>query len=75
LDFAKAPNFIINGLKREALIAANCMILREFYFDGLGGAVRPAARCAGASTASRGRRRLSSEWTCLPKQGAVATQR
>ena len=37
LDFAKAPNFVVNGLKREELIAANSMILHEVYFDGLGG--------------------------------------
>jgi Fe-Mn family superoxide dismutase len=41
LDFAKAPNFVINGLKREELIAANSMILHEIYFDGLGGAGKP----------------------------------
>ena len=38
LDFAKAPVFVINGLKREELIAANSMILHELYFDSLGGA-------------------------------------
>src|SRR6201985_1803811 len=37
LDFAKAPNFLINGLKREEFIATNSMILHEIYFDGLGG--------------------------------------
>src|SRR5437588_10838784 len=36
LDFAKASNFMINGLKREELIAANSMILHEIYFDGIG---------------------------------------
>src|SRR5882762_4261190 len=36
LDFAKAPVFVINGLKREELIASNSMILHELYFDGLG---------------------------------------
>jgi len=41
LDFTKAPNFVINGLKREELIAANSMILHEVYFDSLGGAGRP----------------------------------
>lgn len=41
LDFAKAPNFVINGLKREELIAANSMILHELYFDGLGGGSAP----------------------------------
>jgi Fe-Mn family superoxide dismutase len=41
LDFAKAPNFVINGLKREELIASNSMILHEIYFDGLGGGSTP----------------------------------
>jgi superoxide dismutase, Fe-Mn family len=41
LDFAKAPNFVVNGLKREELIAANSMILHEIYFDGLGGGGTP----------------------------------
>src|SRR5213594_738726 len=36
LDFATAPVFLINGLKREELIASNSMILHELYFDGLG---------------------------------------
>ena len=37
LDFGKTPIFLINGLKREELIATNSMILHELYFDGLGG--------------------------------------
>jgi len=36
LDFATAPVFVINGLKREELIAMNSMILHELYFDGFG---------------------------------------
>ncbi len=36
LDFEKAPVFVVNGLKREQLIAMNSMILHELYFDGLG---------------------------------------
>ncbi|MGY3585336.1 Fe-Mn family superoxide dismutase [Bradyrhizobium sp. USDA 4341] len=48
LDFAKAPNFMINGLKREELIAANSMILHEVYFDGLGGAGKPTGALAEA---------------------------
>src|SRR5258708_21633116 len=36
LDFAKAPNFVINGLKREELAASTSIILHEIYFDGLG---------------------------------------
>ena len=41
LDVAKAPVFVINGLKREELIAANSMILHELYFGGLGEESQP----------------------------------
>jgi superoxide dismutase, Fe-Mn family len=37
LDWAAAPVFMVNGLKREELIAANSAWLHELYFDGLGG--------------------------------------
>ena len=50
LDFAKAPNFVINGLKREQLIAANSMILHEVYFDSLGGGGKPSGALADAIT-------------------------
>ena len=36
LDYASAPVFVVNGLKREQLIAMNSMILHELFFDGLG---------------------------------------
>jgi superoxide dismutase, Fe-Mn family len=36
LDYANAAGFLINGLKREQLIATNSMILHELFFDGLG---------------------------------------
>src|SRR5213594_3223048 len=39
LDFSTAPVFVINGLKREELIASNSMILHELYFDSLGAEV------------------------------------
>ena len=48
LDFAKAPNFVVNGLKREELIAANSMILHEVYFDSLRRRRRPAGALADA---------------------------
>jgi superoxide dismutase, Fe-Mn family len=35
LDFAKVPGFVINGLKREELIASNSMILHELFFASL----------------------------------------
>jgi superoxide dismutase, Fe-Mn family len=43
VDFAKAPGFVINGIKREELIATNSMILHEIYFSGLGASERPAS--------------------------------
>ena len=48
LDPATAPGFMINGLKREELIAWNSMILHEVYFAGLGPAVAPSAALAQA---------------------------
>jgi superoxide dismutase, Fe-Mn family len=48
LDFAKAPNFVINGLKREELVAANSMILHEISFDGLGGGTKASGPLADA---------------------------
>jgi Fe-Mn family superoxide dismutase len=41
LDFSTAPVFLINGLKREELIASNSMILHELYFDSLGAESQP----------------------------------
>jgi Fe-Mn family superoxide dismutase len=36
LDYANAPGYLINGLKREQLVAMNSMVLHELFFDGLG---------------------------------------
>jgi Fe-Mn family superoxide dismutase len=41
LDYANAPGFLINGLKREELIAMNSMILHELFFGGLGDGSEP----------------------------------
>jgi len=48
LDPATAPVFILNGLKREELIAWNSMILHEIYFAGLAPAAAPGAALAQA---------------------------
>jgi len=42
LDFATAPGFLVNGLKREELIASNSMILHELFFASLGEESQPA---------------------------------
>jgi len=47
-DFAKAPGFVVNGLKREELIATNSMVLHELYFAGLGEESRPSGALAEA---------------------------
>ncbi|RWB00753.1 MAG: superoxide dismutase [Mesorhizobium sp.] len=41
LDWQTTPGFIVNGLKREELIARNSMILHEVFFDGLGAESEP----------------------------------
>src|SRR3974377_1187247 len=59
LDYAKAPGYLINGLKREELIATNSMILHEVYFAGLG----PEARRPGPALADALARDFGSfEW-------------
>ena len=42
LDFAKTPGYVINGLKREELVAYNSMVLHELYFESLGASALPA---------------------------------
>jgi Fe-Mn family superoxide dismutase len=41
LDRAKTPVFVVNGLKREQLIAMSSMILHELFFEGLGQESQP----------------------------------
>lgn len=48
LDWATAPTFLINGLKREELIATNSMILHELFFEGLGGEGNPGGNLSDA---------------------------
>jgi Fe-Mn family superoxide dismutase len=68
LDFAKAPNFVINGLKREELVASNSMILHEIYFDGLGGGAKPSGPLADAIARDFGSmERWRSEFTAMGK--------
>ena len=45
---ANAPVFVVNGLKREELIAANSMIIHELYFDSLAGEGDPTGALAEA---------------------------
>lgn len=46
LDWAAAPVFAINGLKREQMVAMNSMLLHEVFFDSLGASQASAALAA-----------------------------
>jgi Fe-Mn family superoxide dismutase len=48
LDYANASGFLVNGLKREELIAMNSMILHELFFGGLGNESEPGSLLKGA---------------------------
>ena len=68
LDFAKAPNFVVNGLKREQLIAMNSMILHEIYFDCLAGGGAPSGKLAEALARDFGSiERWRSEFSAIGK--------
>ena len=68
LDMATAPVFVVNGLKREELIAANSMIIHELYFDGLGGEGDPKGALAEAMTRDFGSvARWKTEFTAMGK--------
>ncbi|MGH8686539.1 MAG: hypothetical protein ACREVQ_02410 [Burkholderiales bacterium] len=56
LDWPKTPGFVLNGLMREQLIAANSMTLHELYFGCLGGdgVLAPGGKAAGLRDAGIG---------------------
>src|SRR5215472_1220633 len=57
LDYAKAAGFLVNGLKREQLVAMNSMILHELFFDGLGDQSEPGPALRDALARDFGSRR------------------
>jgi Fe-Mn family superoxide dismutase len=68
LDFNTAPNFVINGLKREELVASNSMILHELFFDGLGEQSAPGKDLAAAVARDFGSvERWKSEFVAMGK--------
>src|SRR6478735_7537513 len=48
LDFASAPGYVLNGLKREELVALNSVLLHELYFASMGGDGRATTTMADA---------------------------
>jgi Fe-Mn family superoxide dismutase len=68
LDFATAPVFTINGLKREELIAWNSMILHDLYFAGLTAQAPPSTGLAQAIERDFGSHdRWAGEFTAMGK--------
>jgi len=68
LDVATAPVFVMNGLKREELIATNSMIIHELYFDCLGGEGDPKGALAEQITKDFGSvARWKAEFTAVGK--------
>src|SRR6478752_9313012 len=50
LDFATTPGYVINGLKREELVALNSTLLHELYFASMGGDGRATSAMSEALT-------------------------
>jgi Fe-Mn family superoxide dismutase len=68
LDFVSAPGYLINGLKREQLIATNSMVLHELFFDGLGDESVPDSELMSAITRDFGSYdRWRAEFTAMGK--------
>jgi Fe-Mn family superoxide dismutase len=67
LDVAAAPVFVVNGLKREELIATNSMILHELYFDRLGASAMPATMQAALARDFGSVQRWNAEFIAMGK--------
>jgi Fe-Mn family superoxide dismutase len=68
LNYDSASGFLINGLKREQLIAMNSMILHELFFDGLGDQSEPGITLRDAITRDFGSyERWRSEFIAMGK--------
>ena len=68
LDYQNAAGFLINGLKREHLVAMNSMILHELFFDGLGDQSEPTPMLRDALTRDFGSyERWRSEFIAMGK--------
>jgi Fe-Mn family superoxide dismutase len=68
IDYERAAGFLLNGLKREQLIAMNSMILHELFFDGLGDRNEPGPSLRAAIARDFGSyERWLSEFTAVGK--------
>ncbi len=68
LDWATAPPWMVNGMKREQLLTYNSMVLHELYFDALGEESQPPAALVAALERDFGSfARWSAEFTTIGK--------
>jgi Fe-Mn family superoxide dismutase len=67
LDWAAAPVFAINGLKREQMIAMNSMLLHEVFFGSLGASDASAALAARLDTDFGGFDRWAQQFSAMGK--------
>ena len=66
LDFANTPAYVVNGLKREELVALNSILLHELYFASMGGDGRVTSPMAEALTRDFGSvQRWRSEFSAM----------
>jgi len=67
LDWAAAPVFAINGLKREQMVAMNSMLLHEVFFDSLGASQASAALAARLDADFGGFDKWASQFSAMGK--------
>jgi Fe-Mn family superoxide dismutase len=66
-NFATAQGYVINGLKREELVAYNSMILHELYFDSLGASTLSGALRAELERSFGSLKRWETEFSAMGK--------
>jgi Fe-Mn family superoxide dismutase len=67
LDWPNAPIFVINGLKREQMVAMNSMLLHEAFFDSLGASAPSAALKARLDADFGGLERWATQFSAMGK--------
>ncbi len=67
LDWATAPVFAINGLKREQMVAMNSMLLHEAFFDSLGASQASGALAARLAADFGGVEKWAAQFSAMGK--------
>ena len=67
LDWPNTPIFVINGLKREQMVAMNSMLLHEVFFDSLGASEPTAALAAQMEADFGGLEKWAAQFSAMGK--------